>query len=42
MFQGLNAKLRCMADYGPGWDERPNYISIQDSLTRDVELLSGM
>ena len=42
MFQGLNAKLRCMADYGPGWDERPDYISIQDSLTRDVALLASM
>ncbi len=42
MFQGLNAKLRCMADYGPGVEDRPNYISIRDSLTRDVDLLASM
>ena len=42
MFQGLNARLRCMADYGPGWDERPDYISIRDSLTNHVDLLVSM
>ena len=42
MFQGLNARLRCMADHGPGWEDRPTYISIWDSLTRDVDLLANM
>ena len=42
MFQGCNARLRCMADYGPGWDERPDYISIRDSLTNHVDLLVSM
>ena len=42
MFQGCNARLQCMADYGPGLNERPDYISIRDSLTNHVDLLASM
>ena len=39
MFQGMNCKLRCMADSTHG--ARPDYITIRDSLTRDVALLAN-
>ena len=43
MFQGMNAKLLCMSE-SPHVEEsdRPRYISIHDSLKRDVALLASM